>query len=247
MLKIALEAAALIGVVAAVIAGSFYALGTVAHFAYFNALGFDVHQFPAFGSVSAVYVAYVALPALFLYVVALICACLFAFYDHTISQLNRRPFPAKWRIPVLLVMFVVILATTVSGAVLSPPAVRWILVVIFVLSIISSVILLGEWVLPATVCCCIGVVALFGVIKYVTDQAYKDGQARAEQAGKNQATTIIEFADGSTIAAHGDRITCSEHFCGFHDGQKATVISLEGVRSIQSPVPREQPPHTSDK
>lgn len=50
MPKIALEAAALIGVVAAVLAGSFHALGTVAHLAYYNALGFDAHQFRELGS-----------------------------------------------------------------------------------------------------------------------------------------------------------------------------------------------------
>ena len=37
------ETAALIGVVVALIAGSFYAMGTVAHLAYFDGLGFDDH------------------------------------------------------------------------------------------------------------------------------------------------------------------------------------------------------------
>jgi hypothetical protein len=252
MLKIALEAAALIGVVVAVIVGSFYALGTVAHFAYFNALGFDGHQFPAFGSELHLSGAlYVALPALFLYVAALIYACVFALsnraYDHTISQLSRRPFPAKWRIPVLLVTFVAILTTAVVGAVLSPPALQWILAGILVVTVISSSILLGKWVLPATVCCFIGVIALFLVIKYVTNEAFEAGKARAKEAGKSNASTIIELTDSRKITVPGVRVVCSERFCGFHDGERATVISLEGVQIIHPPVPQEQPPHTSDK
>ena len=46
MLKTAVEAATLIGVAAAIIAGSFYALGTVAHFSHLNALGFDAPSIP---------------------------------------------------------------------------------------------------------------------------------------------------------------------------------------------------------
>lgn len=52
------------------------------------------------------------------------------------------------------------------------------------------------------------------------------------------ASTIIEFTDGRKKDAPGALVVCSEHFCGFHDGETATVISLEGVRSIQSPVPQ---------
>jgi hypothetical protein len=49
MLKTAFEAATLIGVAVAIIAGSYYALGTVAHFSRLDALGFDAHQFPSAG------------------------------------------------------------------------------------------------------------------------------------------------------------------------------------------------------
>ena len=71
MPKIALEAAALIGVVAAVLAGSFHALGTVAHLAYYNAVGFDAHQFRELGSeLHVVGMLYAVLPALVVGVVA---------------------------------------------------------------------------------------------------------------------------------------------------------------------------------
>jgi hypothetical protein len=61
----------------------------------------------------------------------------------------------------------------------------------------------------------------------------------AEDWQKSKPSTIIEF-DDHTIPAPGVRVMCSERFCGFHDGKTATVISLDGVRSIKSPVPQNQ-------
>lgn len=50
MLKRAVEAATLIGIVVAVVGGWFYALGTLAQLVYLKALGFDAHQFPPLGA-----------------------------------------------------------------------------------------------------------------------------------------------------------------------------------------------------
>jgi hypothetical protein len=73
-----LEAAALIGVVAA-IAGLLYAFGTIWHLSYFNALGFDAHQFPTLGAELQVSGFANSVPAaLVVGLFALFFACLFA-------------------------------------------------------------------------------------------------------------------------------------------------------------------------
>lgn len=83
--------------------------------------------------------------------------------------------------------------------------------------------------------------ALFGDIDRAA-RAQEDGRSLAREAGKSNATTIIERIDGSKTPLPGRRIVCSERFCGFHDGKTATVISLEGVQSIQSSHPQKPPP-----
>jgi hypothetical protein len=242
MPKTAVEAATLIGVAAA----SFYAMGTVAHLSYLNALGFDAHQFPPVGlELHLEGVEYTVWPALVVGGVALAYACLFALTDRFAGWLSRAP--AKWRIPLALVMMAAV--SVAVAAYFNPPAtlMQWIVAGVVVGIIVLTVILRWEWVLLVAACWCIGAQMLLLVIQYVSGQAYALGEARAAKAGNNHATTIIEFTDGHKIPAPGTRIVCSEHFCGFHDGTTATVISLEGVRSIQSPEPQGQPPHTSDK
>ena len=240
------EAAALIGVVAAVIAGSIIALGTVAHLAYYNALGFDAHLFPPLGSeLHVVGMVSAILPALFVGVVALAYACLFALIDRAEGWLSRHQPPAKWRTPIALAgMAVAAAAFFIQPATTTT---QWILGAIFVGVIILAGNLFGKWVAPVVTSLFVGGVMLALVIKYVTGQAYEAGKDRATAAGKSNATTIVELTDGSKITVQGDRIVCSERFCGFHDGKTATVISLEDVRRIQSPGPQEQPPQTSDK
>jgi hypothetical protein len=153
--------------------------------------------------------------------------------------------PAKLRVPIGLA----VAAAGVVGAFFSPPATttQWILTGIFVGTIVLAIILSWEWVLPAAMYCIIGALVGFGVLSYVSQKGAELGQERKNQAQRNPATTIIEFTDRSTTPAPGDLIVCSERFCGFHDGKTATVISLKDVRSIQSPMPQQQPPHTSKK
>lgn len=244
-LKIALEAAALIGVVTAVIAGSVYSLGTVAYFAYLDALGFDARQFPTLGSqlhvLGTMYG--VVLPALFIVSIVLACACVFASSNRAEEWVSRAP--AKWRIPLGLV----IIAISVGAVYFGPPAtlMQWIVSGFIVGIFVSAANLLEKWVVPAAVSIVVSSVVIGHEISYVHGLAYKVGKARAEKAGKSCATTIVELTDGNKITVPGVRIACSERFCGFHDGKTATVISLEEVRSIQSPVPQEQPGQTSDK
>jgi hypothetical protein len=67
MLKTAVEATTLIGVAAAVIAGAFYAMGTVAYLSYLNALGFDAHQFASAGlELQLMGLTYMAVPAIYI-------------------------------------------------------------------------------------------------------------------------------------------------------------------------------------
>lgn len=48
---------------------------------------------------------------------------------------------------------------------------------------------------------------------------------------------VLEGDGGEQIRPPGVRITCSERFCGFHDGTNAIVVSLEGVKSMRTELP----------
>ena len=222
MLKTATEVVKLIGVAAAIIAGSFYAMGTVAHVAYLDAFGFDAHQFPplglelhVLGLLSLISVVWAApLSGL----VALAYVLLSPLTPRFTDWLSRQP-PAKWRMP--------------GSAIIVGAVECW---------LAAARSPFGKRILQVVGCYLIGVLILAAVY----GSAYKVGNARATEAGNNHATTTIEFTDGHKIPAPGARVVCSERFCGFHDGTTATVISLEGVRSIRSPAPQERPAQPDD-
>lgn len=239
MSKTVLEAAALVGVVIAAIAGSLYALGTVAYLGRLDALGFDAHQFPPLGAeLHVTGTVYARLPALLIAVVASVYAIMFALANRLGTWFSHDT--SAWlRIPIA-----VALGLLGAGMVLFTPAtpMQWGGAGIIVVTLMLAVGLSGKWVAPALSSFCAGVLMLFLAILIVSARAQEDGRSLAREAGKSNATTIIERIDGSKTPLPGRRIVCSERFCGFHDGKTATVISLEGVQSIQSSHPQKPPP-----
>ncbi len=236
------DTAALIGVVAAIIAGVTYALGTLAHLSYFDALGFDGHQFPALSSELQLLGGLLgAIPALLFGAFVLTYVCLSVLINPSTAWLNRHPLPKKLRIPIGLAIIVAVLAHNIVFGSGSPK--HWVFAAIFFFSAMLAGALLAEWVPIIMMACLIVGVGVFPqLMQAVVNQSYELGQTRANKAGKSHATRMIEFTDHRKIPAPGDLITCSERFCGFHDGKTATVISLEGVLSIQLPMPPDQQP-----
>lgn len=235
MSKLPLEAAALIGVIAATISGVSYALGTVARSAYFRALGLDARQFLPVGLELHVGGMVYALPlAVYIGSIVLVYA--------SVLRLANRPGAPEGRLPLLLSAAMITTGAIILFSInffIKSPLILDIGVVLLSITVITAInigwSILGPWVLSVAVGCLMGVATLPLAIKYVNDRAEEDGKAQVAKAGKSVASTIIELADGNKITIPGVRVACSERFCGFHDGKRATVISLEGVRSIQWP------------
>jgi hypothetical protein len=209
MLKTVMEGATLIGVAVAVLAGSFYAVGTIAYLSYFKGLGFDAHQFPALGfELQVTGFTYSLLPALALGVVVLFFAWLFvitkdfglwserglAWWQRTIDAwLSRHPVLPKglmWLIrfvliralPALLIFALLTTLLRLAGvvdawAVLSQDTPK----VIAGSLIVMAMSWRGGWVLNVALYCITFVLTISLVLPLVSNQASKDGQARAVQ------------------------------------------------------------------
>lgn len=243
MPKIALEAAALIGVVAAIIAGSFYALGTVAYFTHLDALGFDAHQFPSAGLELQLtgFWSFVAIPAVFFVVLAaagVIGGMKLAdtWLQKLEQEISQRPIK-RWLVGGAMVIAATAVITTTAGWLYALGGINlWMVALIAVL--VPWSVLVPRLLVPVCAAALILIVSVL-MVNQVGANSRKRAADRMQKI--KSASTIIEFTDGRKITAPGVQVVCSERFCGFHDGKTATVISLEGVRSIQSPVPQEQP------
>jgi hypothetical protein len=115
--------------------------------------------------------------------------------------------------------------------------------------LLTALLLPGLVLIPRLLVAVLAALFVYIVSSFMIVQVGADARKKAADWREKikPASTIIEFNDGRKITAPGARVVCSEHFCGFHDGKTATVLSLEGVQSIQSPMAEEQPPQTSHK
>lgn len=180
------EIATLIGVVVAVLAGVTYALGTVALLSYYEALGFDGHQFTPIIPEAQVFGGLLgALPTLLFGIFVLAYFCLTPIINRCEAWLIKRP--KRWRIPIALVICIPSAAYFGSRLFSQPETLRpAIFALIFMGTLVLGAIMLGEWV-PRVMMMSFLIIGIFPVvIQVLNSKGYELGQERAARAKKTR-------------------------------------------------------------